>query len=161
MAGIWRGRWCCLQLTGCRVSGSHPELNGSPHTPLRADWCYVEAWGTEEGRRRAAAKPTAEDLARLREVSPIMHVHKVGKAGGPLGAGLAGWCDRARGGVAGVYGCLCGRGHCCHHCCCCGGGGAEIYFAPWCLRWTPCLPARPQVKQGPLLYMLGAHWCLR
>eukprot|EP00887_Chlorella_sp_A99_P008103 scaffold12.g8103.t1 len=40
------------------------------------DWCYVEAWGTEEGRRRAAPRPSAEDLARFRAVSPIAHIDK-------------------------------------------------------------------------------------
>ncbi|GAB4823018.1 hypothetical protein N2152v2_010064 [Parachlorella kessleri] len=41
------------------------------------DWCFVEGYGTEEGRRRAAAKATPEDLHHLRSISPAAHLHKV------------------------------------------------------------------------------------
>ena len=41
------------------------------------DWCFVEAWGAEEGRRRARAAPTAEDLERFAQVSPITHAAAV------------------------------------------------------------------------------------
>lgn len=40
------------------------------------DWCYVEAWGTKEGTLRAGARPTAEDVQRFWQVSPIAHVDK-------------------------------------------------------------------------------------
>jgi acylaminoacyl-peptidase len=41
------------------------------------EWAFVEAWGGREGRRRARARPDAEDLARFAAVSPIAHVDKV------------------------------------------------------------------------------------
>jgi acylaminoacyl-peptidase len=42
------------------------------------DWCFVEAWGSAEGLRRAGAAPTSEDIQRFAAVSPITHVDKVG-----------------------------------------------------------------------------------
>lgn len=41
------------------------------------DWCFVEAWGTEQGRQKASASPSIEDLARFMEISPYAHVNKV------------------------------------------------------------------------------------
>jgi acylaminoacyl-peptidase len=41
------------------------------------DWCFLEAWGSEEGLRRARSRPTTEDLARMAAVSPIAHVDAV------------------------------------------------------------------------------------
>ena len=52
------------------------------------DWCFVEAWGSEEGRRRAGAGPSSDDIQRFRDVSPVAHVGQVGgglncRAGAP------------------------------------------------------------------------------
>ena len=41
------------------------------------EWAVVEAWGGETGRRRARARPAAEDLERFAAVSPIAHVDRV------------------------------------------------------------------------------------
>ncbi|GAX72583.1 hypothetical protein CEUSTIGMA_g39.t1 [Chlamydomonas eustigma] len=41
------------------------------------DWCYVETFGSEEGKRRAKTVPDPEDLAALYAISPIAHIHKV------------------------------------------------------------------------------------
>uniref|UniRef100_A0A383VD43 acylaminoacyl-peptidase n=1 Tax=Tetradesmus obliquus TaxID=3088 RepID=A0A383VD43_TETOB len=45
------------------------------------DWCYVEAYGTQEGRKRFSAEPSAEDLAKFWAVSPIAHI---GGVKGPM-----------------------------------------------------------------------------
>ena len=42
-----------------------------------SDWCWIEAFGTEEGKRRASLVPKPEDLAHLFSVSPIAHIDKV------------------------------------------------------------------------------------
>ena len=41
------------------------------------EWAFVEAWGGATGRRRARARPGAEDLERFAAVSPIAHVDSV------------------------------------------------------------------------------------
>lgn len=41
------------------------------------DWCYVEGWGGEEGKRRAAHKPTADEIEHMRAISPAAHLDKV------------------------------------------------------------------------------------
>jgi len=41
------------------------------------DWCFVEAFGSVEGRRRARVDPTPADLAALHAVSPAALVDKV------------------------------------------------------------------------------------
>ncbi|GFR44659.1 hypothetical protein Agub_g5949, partial [Astrephomene gubernaculifera] len=41
------------------------------------DWCFVEALGSEEGRRRASPLPSPADLAALFAASPAAHAHAV------------------------------------------------------------------------------------
>jgi len=41
------------------------------------DWCFIEAWGTEEGLKRAGSNPSAADRERFAHVSPYFHVDKV------------------------------------------------------------------------------------
>jgi len=41
------------------------------------DWCFVEVFGTEEGRRRFRVDPTVSDLERMHAASPIAHVADV------------------------------------------------------------------------------------
>jgi acylaminoacyl-peptidase len=41
------------------------------------DWCYVEAFGSAEGRKRAGARPTRADLDRFAAVSPVAHAGAV------------------------------------------------------------------------------------
>ena len=38
------------------------------------DWCFVEALGCEEGRRRCRWDPQPEDVRAMYEVSPIRHI---------------------------------------------------------------------------------------
>jgi acylaminoacyl-peptidase len=42
-----------------------------------SDWCWIEAFGSEEGKKRTNAVPKPDDLAHLYSVSPIAHVDKV------------------------------------------------------------------------------------
>jgi acylaminoacyl-peptidase len=41
------------------------------------DWCYVEAFGSAEGRKRAGARPMRADLERFAAVSPVAHAGAV------------------------------------------------------------------------------------
>ncbi|KAG2444971.1 hypothetical protein HYH02_008843 [Chlamydomonas schloesseri] len=41
------------------------------------DWCYVEALGSEEGRRRCAPVPSPADLAAMYAASPVQYVDAV------------------------------------------------------------------------------------
>ena len=41
------------------------------------DWCFVEAWGAEEGVARARVKPTPEDYARFHAASPASIIDRV------------------------------------------------------------------------------------
>ena len=41
------------------------------------DWCWIEAYGSKEGLARASVTPTAADIARFQEVSPIACVDTV------------------------------------------------------------------------------------
>ena len=41
------------------------------------DWCYVETFGSEEGKRRFTVNPSVEDMATMRAKSPIAYVDKV------------------------------------------------------------------------------------
>ena len=41
------------------------------------DWCYIEGYGTEKGRAKAQAGPTAEDYDPFNSVSPFAYVDKV------------------------------------------------------------------------------------
>ena len=54
---------------------SPPSLPAVSDIP---DWTYTEAWGTEEAKKRAGARPSADDIARFYQVSPISHVDQVG-----------------------------------------------------------------------------------
>ncbi|KAL4858184.1 Acylamino-acid-releasing enzyme 1 [Chlorella vulgaris] len=53
------------------------DLSLMIHVSDIPDWCFVEAWGSAEGLRRAGAAPTNEDIQRFAAVSPITHVDKV------------------------------------------------------------------------------------
>eukprot|EP00208_Stichococcus_sp_RCC1054_P004576 CAMPEP_0206148488 /NCGR_PEP_ID=MMETSP1473-20131121/36760_1 /ASSEMBLY_ACC=CAM_ASM_001109 /TAXON_ID=1461547 /ORGANISM="Stichococcus sp, Strain RCC1054" /LENGTH=792 /DNA_ID=CAMNT_0053545837 /DNA_START=314 /DNA_END=2692 /DNA_ORIENTATION=- len=53
------------------------DLSVMIHLSDIPDWCYIEAWGCQEGQKRMAARPSAEDLERFRAVSPIAHAHAV------------------------------------------------------------------------------------
>ncbi|KAK9836232.1 hypothetical protein WJX84_008783 [Apatococcus fuscideae] len=46
------------------------DLSLMIHVSDIPDWCYVEAWGVQEAKKRMAARPSMEDLARFKEVSP-------------------------------------------------------------------------------------------
>lgn len=74
----------------------HRFAQGMPVFPRAVsdipDWCYVEAWGTQEGKQRAGARPTAEDVQRFWQVSPIAHVDKASRR---VGRAL-GWVCGAR-----------------------------------------------------------------
>ena len=113
VGGLWRGASrgapCAVSCgTRCRrracraTRTSTPALPVPPPCPPPAplyrtctaavsdipDWCFVEAWGSEEGRRRAGAGPSSDDIQRFRDVSPVAHVGQVGgglncRAGAP------------------------------------------------------------------------------
>eukprot|EP00884_Botryococcus_braunii_P019747 jgi/Botrbrau1/6456/Bobra.0034s0031.1 len=53
------------------------DISLMAHVTDIPDWCFVETWGTQEGKKRAQAKPTSEDIERFRRMSPIAHVDKV------------------------------------------------------------------------------------
>lgn len=58
-----------------RRPSARPPILCPPARP--ACRCYVEAMGSEEGKRRFNAVPRPSDLQRLFEVSPLAHVHRV------------------------------------------------------------------------------------
>ncbi|KAK9806703.1 hypothetical protein WJX73_010367 [Symbiochloris irregularis] len=75
-------------LTGHLV-GQHPQrfkcavlrnpvmdISAMIHLTDIPDWCYVECWGSEEGKKRMSPKPTAEDLACFLAHSPATHADK-------------------------------------------------------------------------------------
>jgi len=76
-------RACVLRNPVCNIS-LMVHLSDIP------DWCFVEAWGTAKGKRCAASLPSAEDLQRFTEVSPVAHV---GAVKAPL-LMMLGACDR-------------------------------------------------------------------
>eukprot|EP00879_Flechtneria_rotunda_P013504 GHRR01014100.1.p1 GENE.GHRR01014100.1~~GHRR01014100.1.p1 ORF type:complete len:881 (+),score=271.51 GHRR01014100.1:318-2645(+) len=41
------------------------------------DWCYIEAYGTEEGGKRFSAEPSSEDMSHFWSMSPIKHIGNV------------------------------------------------------------------------------------
>ncbi|KAG2430962.1 hypothetical protein HXX76_009928 [Chlamydomonas incerta] len=41
------------------------------------DWCYVEALGSEEGRKRCSPVPSPEDMAAMYAASPVVYVDAV------------------------------------------------------------------------------------
>ncbi|KAK9803410.1 hypothetical protein WJX72_008476 [[Myrmecia] bisecta] len=76
-------------LTG-HLCGQHPDrfkcavlrnpvcdLTLMIHVSDIPDWIYVEAYGVKEGIKRMRARPSAEDLARFLEVSPVAHARNV------------------------------------------------------------------------------------
>ncbi|KAK9901675.1 hypothetical protein WJX75_007946 [Coccomyxa subellipsoidea] len=72
LVGQFPGRFRCGALRNPVM-----DISLMVHLSDIPDWCYVEAWGSQEGLRRAAVKPSPADIERFRQVSPIAHVDKV------------------------------------------------------------------------------------
>lgn len=53
------------------------DLSLMVHVTDIPDWCYVEAWGSEEGMARLSQQPSEEDMARFRSVSPVQYVDAI------------------------------------------------------------------------------------
>ena len=112
------------------------DLSLMIHVSDIPDWCYVEAWGSAEGRRRAGARPTAEDVARFWGVSPIAHVDKVQRRLPPQArhaapsAAAQQCCRRPR-------------------------STSAVLHKPRAARRL--LPRRPPQVTAPLLFLLGAR----
>ena len=73
-----------LILLFCKITILQVHLSDIP------DWCFIEAWGTEEGRKRASSRPLPSDLELFTRISPFYHIEKV-KASVLM---MLGACDR-------------------------------------------------------------------
>eukprot|EP00891_Asterochloris_glomerata_P009161 jgi/Astpho2/9161/Aster-07805 len=76
-------------LTG-HLLGQHPEafccgILQNPvlnialmvHQSDITDWCFVETWGSQEGRKRATNAPTPQDMAHFMTHSPVRYISKI------------------------------------------------------------------------------------
>ncbi len=78
MVLAYRLYWACLRgFCAIHHSGQY-FCQTTPHIVLPTMlWNWTLPFLSQEGQKRMAARPSAEDLRRFREVSPIAHVDSV------------------------------------------------------------------------------------